>query len=276
MPDFTPVGSLLDSVLGAGVPTPAPAAAPGALLSGLPALDGLTGGWRAGELVLVTGAPGAGKSALLYAQALHASAAGARVALAPLKHTERICLWRLTSALAGVELQGLMRGDLALAARDAIAAAAERLGRLPLHLMMRAEPTVEDVAEEALRLHRTQPLALLAVDGVQALGVRGEEAEPMPRLARLAHVALALREVARTLDVPLLASLGPEGDVERLASAADRVLHVGAADGRTGIATLELRQDGAALGTARLRFDARHLRFAPAVEESAPPPQPPD
>ena len=268
MPDFTPVGSLLAGLLGAA-PSPPPAPLlEDALSTGLPALDALTGGWRPGELVLVGGEAGAGKSALLYGQALHTARSGGRVALAPLKHTASIALWRLTSTLAGVELQRMMRGELSLPERAAVAAAAEELSGLPLHVMT-AEATGEELVEQARRLHRAHGLALLVVDGVHALDAGGERDEgAVPRPLRLAQAMAGLRDVAHELRVPVLTSVSPAADAERLAPSADRTLRIDATDAQ-GIATLELRMEGAVRGSARLRFAAARLRFEPAQEPGA-------
>ncbi|MDB4950199.1 MAG: primary replicative helicase [Gemmatimonadetes bacterium] len=273
MPDFTPIGALLGGLLGTQETAAADARLPvtpvdaGAVDTGLPPLDALTGGWRPGELVLVTGGPGAGKSALLYGQALHAArGTAAAVALAPLKHTARVSLWRLACALADVEIGRVMRAALDREERGRMTEATARLGALPLHLLVSVDATVEDVAEKARRLHRSRGLRLLAVDGLHALGMAEEETEPVTRERRLLSVTAALAELGRELAVPVLASVSPEADAERLAPLARRLLRIGPADPRTGNATLHLRGAPGEERVAEVRFVAERLRFEDAAE----------
>jgi replicative DNA helicase len=267
MSDFTPVSDLLGSLLPPRASGPAPPSqpvAPDALATGLPALDALTGGWRPGELVLVTGGPGTGKSALLYSQALHAARtrAGA-VALLALKHTERVCLWRLAAPVAGVQIGRVLRGVLSADELRGMADAAAHVAGLPLHLLVPTDPVLEEVAEQVRRLHRLRGLALLVVDGLHALGLRAEETEPVTRERRLVETALGLRELAGELSVPVLASIASEPQAGNLAPLADRVLRIDPADPATGRTTLRLRTSSPGERAAEVRFAADRLRFEP-------------
>jgi replicative DNA helicase len=264
MSDFTRISRLLGSILGAESAVPAMPVAGGALATGLPDLDALTGGWRPGELAIVTGGPGVGKSALLYGQALHAARdpAGA-VALVPLKHTERVCLWRLAAPLADVEIGSVIRGSLSPREVRGMANAAAEIAALPLHLLLGADAVLEDVATQVRHLHRTRGLSILVVDGLHALGLRAEETEPVTRERRLVETTLGLRELAGELGIPVLASIASEPHDDRLGALASRVLHVDPADPATGRTTLRLRDSHGNEHAAAVRFVAERLRFEP-------------
>jgi replicative DNA helicase len=261
MAGLTPVRSVLDALLG-NRPPPQPERDPTALGTGLEPLDALVGGWRAGEVTLVTGGPATGKSALLYGTALASAASGTPAALVPLKHTARMAMWRLACASAGVELARLLAGALDAADREALAAAAAELEAMPLNVLAMAEPRVEDVADEVGRLPLHRRPRLLVVDGLHALGTRAEDAAPLPPDQRLALVTSALAGLARTTGAAVVASLAAGPGVERAAAHAGRVLEIGAADAG-GLVTVSARgTPGAEAPAARLRLDRSRLRFA--------------
>jgi KaiC/GvpD/RAD55 family RecA-like ATPase len=157
--------------------------------TGFAALDRATrGGFRAGGIVMVIGAPGAGKTMMVtqfsvrYARTCHV------MILASDENAENIAI-RIAQQL------GLDRDRVESGAEYAQAVAA--VGALDkLHLMDAhvEAATIDDAADELRRLAGDDP-AVLIVDSVQTARARGDEFEEGVRARIDAHVA-ALKRAA--------------------------------------------------------------------------------
>ncbi|HSA56846.1 MAG TPA: DnaB-like helicase C-terminal domain-containing protein [Gemmatimonadaceae bacterium] len=176
------VASVLRSALdgrAAGAPIP----------TGFPTLDGLLGGGlRRGDLVVLAGDTGSGKSALALAIALNVCAAGGSAAFLSGEMTAARILERALAMRGRVAIDDLRRGSLTDEAHAAAAAAA-------LALRERA-PVLEDLRDAGL----TGVSDLLAVH----LGIEVTVVDPLQALAlgrlpldeEVAHAAHALKELS--------------------------------------------------------------------------------
>lgn len=250
--------------------------------SGFPSVDALLGGgFRRGDVVVVGGDVGSGKSALALGMALRAAERGGAVALFSGEHTTPRLIERALGIQGRVTGEELRHARLNEEQHAEVAAAALRLrDHAPLlgHLPPNGVPGLSDLLIEHLGLD------LLVVDPLQALAqgdgpMEEELAQAVRDLKQIAtqrecavvivsHLAHPVR--GRPDPRPTLDDFGALGAVRHIA---DVVLGVFRqemydasrdVDGATEIHVLKNR--GGALGYADLFFYKRWLRFEDMVE----------
>jgi replicative DNA helicase len=174
------------------------------VLTGFRSLDAMTFGWRPGQLIVLGGRPGQGKTALAMAFAVAAGRVGP-VLVASLEMSADELNGRELSYRSGrphVEIQaGRIGGERdARAISDAVAEMAA--GRV--FVFDRAAATLSQIRGAAHRLKATAgPLALVVVDYLQLMGsepgVRSEN-----RTLEVAKFSGGLKALARDLEVPVI------------------------------------------------------------------------
>lgn len=168
--------------------------------TGFPGADRLLGGGlRRGDLAVLAGDVGAGKSAFALAMALRASMAGHGALVVSGEGRPERLLERLVAMQARLPLDDLRRGSLDDDARAAMGAAAFALRE--------HAPSLESIPAgdpEALAgiLRRALDVELAVVDGLPSLapGIR-------PRDEELAAATGALKRLAVELDIALVATI---------------------------------------------------------------------
>lgn len=170
--------------------------APGGLPT-YPALDEFIGGLRPGELYIVAGRPGMGKSALAGCLALRAARAG-HVYHASLEMPADQVAARYVAQQTGLPLQAVRAGRLG-DQWDTLVEGCRQLGELPIWVDDRGGSTVAACRGAARRVLVPQP-ALVVVDYLQLVEGHGESREQ-----QVASVSRDLKALARDLQVPVVA-----------------------------------------------------------------------
>jgi replicative DNA helicase len=252
------------------------------ITSGFPSLDSLLGGGlRRGDLVILAGDAGVGKSALALAMALRSTAAGQTAAFLSGEMSTARVMERALAIEGRVRVDDLRRGGLDDVAHSGVAAAAIALRR--------RSPFIEDLRDAGITgvsdfLAQHLGIDLTIVDPIQSLtrGVMPIDEEVADIAKRLKELALRrstvivatswLREsaVGRTDTRPTLRDLGGLG---ALRHHADVVLglyreelylpspHI---EGATELAVLKNRSGPT--GLVDLFFYKQWLRFEDMVE----------
>lgn len=183
--------------------------------------EALGGGVRPGDLMLIGGAPGAGKTVATLQWARQVARSGGTAIYACYEHDEQDLLLRLLAletaeaagsgedleklrrrvrevAVTGRSLEEALEGsDLLRQARAAVAAYADRL------LLLRASGAHTGVAElEALLSVEPAGPVVLFVDYLQKVSLRPEPAEEAEKVTRVTE---ALKELALSRAVPVVA-----------------------------------------------------------------------
>lgn len=234
---WMPIGDVLN-----GIYDQMQTGTPRGLMTGLYDLDRILGGLHPGDLTILAGRPGHGKTtaAMTIANEI-AHQQHAPVLFDSLEMAREELVQRLLAMHTGISANKQRRMALAPDEIDTLTAAMARLGDMPLHIDDDRSVTISDLRSRALAAaHRLGGIALLIVDYLQLVTARidrgmttsyaiGEVSRGLKRLAReLEAPVLALSQLnrendRRTGNVPQLSDLRESGDIE---ADADHVVFV--------------------------------------------------
>lgn len=174
------------------------------LPSGLDELDHVLKGFQKGQLIVLAGRPGTGKTSFLMTAALHAGLAlGKRVALFSLEMSEDEIGHRFLSQQAGIDGQRLKMGQLTENEAILFVHAVENLASTAIAVDDTPALSPAQLRARCRRLHAQQPLDLIIVDYLQLMSGGGKFEN---RQAEVAHISRQLKALAKELNVPLLAA----------------------------------------------------------------------
>ncbi len=182
------------------------AAGGGAQLVGLPlgvaGVDHLTGGMRAGELTVLAGRPGMGKSSLAGWAAMICVQLGVPVGVISLEMGRDSWTERCMATLSGTNSQHL---KLRAAAEKDVAGLAEwaqRLDTMPLLLDDSAGQSLMQIRAAARRMVAAIGIKLVVIDYLQLVG---RDAAARSRTEEVTWISGGLKSLSRELHIPVLA-----------------------------------------------------------------------
>lgn len=181
---------------------------------GIPTLDAKTSGLAPGELWVVAARPGVGKSALALNVAVNAAKSGrASVLIHSLEMQRRELGIRAICGEAQIPIETARAGRLSHAAMDKLQSAAATVHRLPIWWDDDPSMSIIDIRAKARRIKAMDPrLGLIVVDYLQLVkaGTQG-----LQRHLEVGEVSRGLKELAKELDLPVLALAQLSRDVEK-------------------------------------------------------------
>jgi replicative DNA helicase len=170
--------------------------------SGFDDLDGLTGGFQAGNLIVLAARPAMGKSSLATNIAENAAVDhGVSVALFSLEMSESELAHRFLASQAKVSSDDLRKGQVK-SAWPKVVKAAEKLARAPIFIDDSSDIGILEIRAKARRLHSRGRLGLLIVDYLQLL--RPDDPSDS-RVEQVGKMSRGLKILARELDIPVIA-----------------------------------------------------------------------
>jgi replicative DNA helicase len=181
--------------------------------TGLVEADALTsGGYKAGELIVVAGRPGMGKSVYVIDVARRAAfREGKSVAVFSLEMSSQEVGLRITSAEARIGLDTLKSGEMTDAETKRVMDAYARLHGSRLVIDDDAVTSLATIRSRARRLQQTQGLDLIVIDYLQLM-TPGRRAQS--RVEEVGELSRNLKLLAKELHVPVLVAAqlnrGPE------------------------------------------------------------------
>lgn len=190
--------------------------------TGIYELDRMLLGLQAGQQIMVAARPGMGKTAFALGTAHCASKSGSKVLYFSLEMPESQCRDRLMSMESGIPLRAILTGRISKDQRKTLLAAMNKLGSLPLWIDDRPSLTTEQIAATASVHQMKHGLDLLVVDYLGLVRYVGKYSKDVDTLGEMAR---ALRELARSLKVPIVLlhqlSREPEKRVDKRPMASD-------------------------------------------------------
>lgn len=170
--------------------------------SGLADYDRLTGGWHPGELIVIAGRPGDGKSTLGMQTAVHVAEGRRRVLYVSLEMSAADLALRQLAGDAAVSSTDVRGGTLTDDEIGRLVDAGSNFGKLPLHLLDATRCSVADVRRAARQLQRAHgDLALVAID---YLGLLKPDDARLPRHEQVSAITRDLKQLARDMQLPVL------------------------------------------------------------------------
>lgn len=171
--------------------------------SGFPDLDRLTTGFHAGDLVIIAGRPGMGKSSFALSIAKNvAQKEGLPVGFFSLEMAKDQIALRLLSFISRIPLYNLRLGKLTDEEWEILQAAFEELQNLPIYIDDSAALTTTDLRLKALRMKKERDVQLIIVDYLQLLrGVKKYSS----RQEEVAEISRSLKALAKELEIPVIA-----------------------------------------------------------------------
>ena len=174
-----------------------------AMTTGLADLDRIITGFEPGQLVIIAGRPGHGKSALAGTITINLARRGRKILLCSMEMGKGEVAGRFVSRLASIPGNVLkVPGKLTREQRAAIAKAGEILKTLPITINTQGNLTVNELAGIAIRQKRTTGLDLLIVDYLQLMS--GGKKADISRVQEISAITRAMKNLAVSLEIPIL------------------------------------------------------------------------
>lgn len=182
------------------------AAKPGSVTgvaSGLMDLDNITSGFHPGELIIVAGRPGMGKTALALSMGRNAAVMdNVGVGMFSLEMANHQLAMRLLCAEGRVDSHLVRTGKLPKSQWKNLSLAVGQLAEAPIYLDDTAGMSVLEVRAKARRLKAEKDIGLIIVDYLQLMsGPRGVES----RQQEISQISRSLKNLAKEIEVPVIA-----------------------------------------------------------------------
>ncbi|MCH8901552.1 MAG: replicative DNA helicase [Chloroflexi bacterium] len=176
----------------------------GHVRTGFVDLDTLLGGLKRSDLVILAARPSMGKTSLAINIARNAAIGQhGRVAIFSLEMAAEQLAQRLLASESGIDSTRLRLGEQNEAEERRIMDAMGVLSEAEIYIDDTAVQRVSEIRGKARRLNSEKGLDLIIVDYMQL--IHGSSNRPDNRVAEMSEISRGLKELARELDVPLIA-----------------------------------------------------------------------
>jgi replicative DNA helicase len=180
---------------------------PGSLLTGVPTgfidLDRISHGLHRGNLVIIAGRPGMGKTSFALNIAQHVAIRERHtVGIFSLEMGQQELALRILCSEADISFSRLRGGRVAQKEWTRIVQTVRSNNESPLYIDDSANPSLLEVASKARRLKAEKGLALLILDYLQLMQAGGKYEN---RNLEIAAISRGLKQLAKELDIPIIA-----------------------------------------------------------------------
>ena len=183
------------------------------VLTGFEDFDAITGGWRPGDLIILAGRPGMGKTALALNSATNITLKQKRsVGMFSLEMMKTALVIRILCAEAKVDSWRVRRG---IASREDWAKMTNAMPLVfsaPLYIEDTPGLTMSQMRAKARRLKAEKDICLLIVDYLQLIRGDGRHENRTQEVSAISH---ALKGLAKELRIPILALCAMSRDIEK-------------------------------------------------------------
>lgn len=181
--------------------------------SGFANLDQLISGWQPGELIVLAGRPGMGKSSFaLSALRNPAVDFGIPVALFTLEASNEQIVNRLIASETQIDLEKIQRGNLQPFEWQNLHSKTNFLMNAPIFIDDTSSLHISDLTVKCLQLKLQHNIQLAVIDYLQL--IIGEKGKDYTREQELDSILRALKALAKELNIPIivLSQLSPNND----------------------------------------------------------------
>lgn len=185
------------------------------LNTGLADLDAVLTGFEAGQLVVIAGRPGHGKTALAGTMAVNMAKRGRKILMFSMEMSREELLARFVSREGDVSGEKIKKPhEMTAEDWNKYFAAFEAVGKFPLMINSQANLTPAEVANIATRIKGQHGLDVVMIDYLQLMS-SGRRTDS--RVQEISYITRALKNLAVSLKVPiiLLSQLNRSNDREK-------------------------------------------------------------
>ena len=180
---------------------------PGSALIGIPTgftdLDRMTHGLNRGNLIIIAGRPGMGKTSLALNVAQYVAVHQNKpVGVFSLEMSEQELALRILCSEADVSFSRLRAGHLSQKQWQTIVQTVRRLSPAPLYIDDSPNPSILEVASKTRRLRAELGLELIILDYLQLMQAGGRYEN---RNLEIAAISRSLKQLAKELEIPVIA-----------------------------------------------------------------------
>lgn len=253
--------------------------------------DRMTGGLRGGQLVIVAGRPGMGKSALSVQWATKMAQAGESVAIFSLEMTGVDLAARMVCSEMPLDLGAVRNGFMSKEDMRKMPVAATKIGTLPLWIDETPSLNIFDFRGRARRAVVKHGVKCIVVDYLQLMTSSSRRAKEN-RAHEVAEISMALKATAKELNIPIiaaaqlgrnaeerarpkLADLRESGQIEQDADIVvmlhrpnkGKMNEDGTSADNGEVELIVAKQRNGPVGTVDLKFESEYTRFANVTEK---------
>lgn len=175
--------------------------------SGFTKLDNLTAGWQKGALIIIAARPAMGKTAFVLSTSRNAAVDfDNAVAIFSLEMPSVDLALRMMSSEAEVESDKLRKGNLSDEEWAGLTRKLDRLSKAPIYIDDTSSLTVLELRAKCRRLKSQGRLDLVIIDYLQLMsGGNTSQQKNGNREQEIAYISRSLKQLAKELDVPVIA-----------------------------------------------------------------------
>jgi replicative DNA helicase len=172
--------------------------------TGFTALDEMTSGLQASDLIIIAGRPSMGKTALALSIARNAALDyGQAVAVFSLEMSKEQITTRLLCSEAKVSSAKVRSGNLTDNDFPRIVDAASKIAQANIFIDDTPAITALEMRAKARRLHRETPLSLIIIDYLQLM--QGNSRRSERREQEISDISRSIKALAKELKIPIIA-----------------------------------------------------------------------
>ncbi|HVR96554.1 MAG TPA: replicative DNA helicase [Thermoanaerobaculia bacterium] len=180
---------------------------PGSMLTGVPTgfidLDRISQGLNRGNLIIIAGRPGMGKTSFALNVSQHVAIRERRtVGIFSLEMSQQELALRILCSEADISFARLRAGRVSQKEWTRIMQTVRSIGDAPLYIDDSPNPTLLEVASKARRLKAEKGLGLLVLDYLQLMQAGGRYEN---RNLEIAAISRGLKQLAKEVDIPVIA-----------------------------------------------------------------------
>jgi len=166
--------------------------------TGLADLDELLGGWQAGDLIILAGRPGMGKSVLAKD---FSEASGVPVLFFSLEMPKDQLIKRQLSAHADIDFRSIRRSSIKGDDWGKVMKAADQLNKMPIAYNDSASMSIDEMIATCEDRRRKDNVGMVVIDYLQLIRTNGKIEH---REREVASISMKLKGLARDLEVPVI------------------------------------------------------------------------
>jgi len=163
-------------------------------------VDAITGGFEGGDLVLLAGRPGMGKTTLAMNIAMKRAFKGGCPLIFSIEMPNKQLVYRLAGGLAGIDVSKFRQGQFTNEEWDRLIPALKKIENLPIVIDDSPRQTLGDLRTRTRRACHEHPIDLVIVDYLGLIKSRLDK-----RIDAITEISAGLKAIGREFDVPVLA-----------------------------------------------------------------------